>query len=214
MKDINNIERYLNSNFGYYYQPNLSNSHSKGLEVFKTVKCPKCSHNLKLNNQNDQYKYVCQSCKYIMNFSEYQKRYNNINWTKIIKKGINLYSWRDKCPNCKNLISHITYCINNTFGDESLCIFKPILLGKNSKIDSFVMNVCNVVNMFPEENNNLFAHIFCRHCDAPISYDDLLNSFLRQKSFGLEYIIKMNQIENINLEPEDINKLLNYLERY
>ena len=148
-----------------------------------------------------------------MRFSEYQKRYNNINWNKIIKKGINLYSWKDNCPNCKSIISHISYCINVNFGDESLFIFKPILLGKCSKIDVFIMNVCNVVNMFPD-SNNLSAHIFCRYCDAPISYNDLEKSFLNQTKYGLEYVIKQNEILNINLEPEDINKLLNYLERY
>lgn len=209
----NSLPRFLNPNYGYYYQPHQNMQH-KNNEHLKHVKCPKCSHNFKLNILDNQYKYICTHCKYEMKFSEYQKRYNNINWLKISKKGIPLYSWKDNCPNCKNLISHISYCINNTFGDESLCIFKPILLGKCLKLDNFIMNVCNVVNMFPDDDSNLCAHIYCRHCDAPISYKNLVLSFLKQKSFGLEYIIKEKEISNLGLDPEDINKLLINLERY
>ncbi|MBU3831004.1 MAG: hypothetical protein H9897_02515 [Candidatus Ureaplasma intestinipullorum] len=205
--------RYLDSNYGYYYSPQINVIHSKPIDNFKSVKCPKCNYDLKLIRISNIYKYVCAHCKYIMRFSEYQKRYNNINWNKIIKKGISLYSWKDNCPNCKSIISYISYCINANFGDESLFIFKPILLGKCNKIDSFIMNVCNVVNMFPD-NNNLSAHIFCIHCDAPISYNNLEKSFLNQTKYGLEYTIKQSEITNINLEPEDVNKLLNYLERY
>ena len=139
----NSLSRFLNPNYGYYYQPQQNMQH-KNNEHLKHVKCPKCSHNFKLNILDNLYKYICTHCKYEMKFSEYQKRYNNINWLKISKKGIPLYSWKDNCPNCKNLVL----------------------------------------------------------------------SFIKQKSFGLEYIIKEKEISNLGLDPEDINKLLINLERY
>lgn len=208
---MNDKPRYLNTSYGYYYQ--VSTPH-KGFEGFSFVKCPKCNNRLKLVEEKNEYKYICPKCKYSMQFCEYQKRFINTNWSRFLKKGIPLYSWRDKCPNCKKFISYITYCINTTFGDQNMCIFEPILLGREPKIDNFIMKVCNVVNMFPEDTNNLFAHIFCRHCDAPISYKNLLHSFINQYSFGLEYVIKSDQIQNIHLEPEDIDKILKSLERY
>ncbi len=206
--------RFLDSKYGYYYLPSFNQNQLKLSEHYKHVLCPKCNSIFKFDMSNENYHYCCNKCNYKMKFIEYQRRFNNLNWSRIIKKGISLYSWKDNCPNCKNSISHITYCINNTFGDESLCIFEPILLGKCSKLDDFIINVCNVVNMFPDDNNNLCAHIFCRHCDAPVSYKDLLKSFLNQPSFRLEYVLKNVQLANLNIEPEDINSLLVNLERY
>ena len=74
------------------------------------------------------------------------------------------------------------------------------------------MKFCRAINLFPNENQELVATIICSKCDAPYPHNFLLKSFLEQKIFDVEFVIKKDALKNIiNLKVSDITKLLNNL---
>lgn len=189
------------------------NNKSPHAENNRLVPCPKCGGKLKINHDDHQdHYYQCLNCHYLMEFSEYQKRFINLNWDKQIKNGIVLYSWDGICPNCKQQNPFLSYCINENFGTEELCEYEPILLGCVPKIDGFIMRFCRAINKFPNTKKELSARIFCSKCDAPIPYSSLVDSFLSQSTLDVEFVIKKELLTGkINLQPEDITKTMNYL---
>lgn len=201
------------------YQNQVPNSESNIMtklvhhhDGFKPVVCPKCNGKLVIHHdKNLDHYYECVNCQEMMEFSEYQKRFINLNWPKEIKNGVTLYSWDGVCPNCNTPNPFLSYCINENFGTEELCEYEPILLGKIAKLDLFIMRFCKAINLFPNKNGVLTAHIFCSKCDAPLSYENLVNSFLSQKALDVEYVIKKELLQTMPLLPEDITKSLNYL---
>lgn len=182
-------------------------------DFYTPVKCTKCNRTFVLKNTGGKMYYQCRNCDMTMSFVEYQKRYINLNWFKTVELGIKLYSWDSICPNCGNNNPCISYCINQDFGTEELCLFKPILLGSLIKLDNFIIKFCQSINLFPNEHQELIATTICAKCDAPYSHEFLVKSFLEQKIFDVEFIIKKEVFKNmINLKVSDVTKLLSNLE--
>lgn len=189
------------------YKKNASNK-----DFYINVICPRCNGYFEFKNNNNINTYKCKKCSFEISFEEYQKKFINLNWFKMIDLGIKLYSWDSICENCNNSNPCISYCINETFGDEQMCNYYPFLLGKVPKLDSFIMKFCRSVNLFPDKDKKLLATLFCEKCDAPYSYEYLTKTFLEQKKFDVEFNIKKNVLKEwTNLKPGDITKLLNDL---
>ncbi len=222
LKIDNHPQINLSYHKGYYYD---NKKHSKLIQEAKhnfswtnnkdfytPIKCPKCGGAFVFKKNSEKMYYECKKCGLTMNFIEYQKRYINLNWFKSVELGIKLYSWDSLCPNCNNYNPCISYCLNQTFGTEELCLFEPILLGESIKLDNFIMKFCRAINLFPNENQELVATIICSKCDAPYPHNFLVKSFLEQKIFDVEFVIKKDALKNIiNLKVSDITKLLNNL---
>lgn len=217
------ITKKNHSNVGYFvdekkskriiHDPKYNLTLISNRDYYIEIKCPRCMSAFIFINDNNEMHYECKKCKYTMSFLEYQKRYINTNWFKTMEFGVKLYSWDSICPNCENDNPCISYCINQSFGDEQMCYFYPLLLGSVGKLDSFIMKFCRTVNLFPDENKQLIATMFCSKCDAPYSHEFLLKSFLEQKVFDVEFNMKKNVLKDmINLKATDITKLLDNLE--
>ena len=211
--NINFKSAYTSTKYTRFIQMEMASKvRMHNLDTYKHVPCPKCGNKLVVkHDDNLDHVYVCPKDGYTMEFSQYQKMFINLNWSRQIKNGIVLYSWDGICPNCGQMNPFLSYCLNENFGTEELCEYEPILLGNVPKIDAFIMRYCRAINQFPNKKGELSAHIFCSKCDAPIPYDKLVDSFLNQKVLDVEYVIKKEAIQKINLAPEDITKTLNYL---
>ena len=205
--------------YGYYVNnkkiKNLIQDYKKTFsnkDFYSNVMCSRCNGTFEFQSINGVNTYKCKKCSYEISFEDYQKKFINLNWFKMIDLGIRLYSWDSICENCNNVNPCISYCINESFGDERMCAYYPILLGKVAKLDSFIMKFCRSVNLFPDQDKKLIATLFCEKCDAPYTYEYLTKTFLDQKKFDIEFNIKKNVLKEwTNLKPGDITKLLSDL---